>query len=455
MKTSFFALLIFAANFFIGNLAIANELLQKFEITRYGSFLYSENIPNTLFFFNDIEKNDSFQLRKAMRNHDIHTVVLASRGGEVWEGLQMAGIIHDKGLTTYVPLKGIGEDGVCASACSFMFFGGKTRLAQGSLGVHQFFSAKDTQKESVSDVQKYAQFTVSEIIGFLNEFETPPFVFERMFQQSSMYYFSDTELKQINNNNEIISDGEVNKINSFITNLNIALAKALKEEEEETESVAQTPKPNETKDIEIKPVEPERLIADRKDVARLVQTELNRIGCNLGSVDGVIGPASKQALKLFNHKAKTSHDSLQFFYNPDSIDYLKKFSQNFCPKKVKSKKLASPKKEIWKGWEYCFLIDGKMSKEIEVKKINDKEFTIWFPGQLGFNFVNYARKITFTPADGKSGYFNFKIDSDRYKLDVDFESGVLSGTIHEGNLIARSLWATIAVSGYCTIYFQR
>jgi len=79
------------------------ESENRLGIRLYGSFLYTDTVPNALFFFSDIEKNDSFELRKALRNHDIDTLVLSSRGGSVWEGLNMAGIIHDKGLTTYVP----------------------------------------------------------------------------------------------------------------------------------------------------------------------------------------------------------------------------------------------------------------------------------------------------------------------------------------------------------------
>ena len=51
--------------------------------------------------------------------------------------------------------------------------------------------------EKIGSTQKTAQFAVSEIIGFLNEFETPSWVFERMFQQSDMYYFKEKELVQL------------------------------------------------------------------------------------------------------------------------------------------------------------------------------------------------------------------------------------------------------------------
>ena len=87
----------------------------------------------------------------------------------------MAGIIHDKGIATYVPE--LPEKLGCYSACSFMFFGGKIRQADGILAVHQagaYGSERDKASAKVSETQQNTQFTVSEIIEFLNEFETPP-----------------------------------------------------------------------------------------------------------------------------------------------------------------------------------------------------------------------------------------------------------------------------------------
>ena len=109
------------------------DLDKEFGLSLYGSFLHSEKIPNALFFFDDIEQNDSFEFRKALRNHDVDLIVLSSPGGSVFEGLQIAGIIHDKGLHTYIPKNGLEENGDCASACSFMFFAGATRSAEGNL----------------------------------------------------------------------------------------------------------------------------------------------------------------------------------------------------------------------------------------------------------------------------------------------------------------------------------
>ena len=173
------------------------DLEKEFGLSLYGSFLHSEKVPNALFFFDNIEQNDSFEFRKALRNHDVDLIVLSSPGGLVWEGLSIAGIINDKGLNAYVPKSSVKGDGNCASACSFMFFAVATRNVEGKLGVHQFLSKDSKKKEEVGDTQKTAQFTVSEIIGFLNEFETPAWVYERMFQQSDMYYFKETELVKL------------------------------------------------------------------------------------------------------------------------------------------------------------------------------------------------------------------------------------------------------------------
>ncbi len=66
-----------------------SDLAKDLDIKNYGSFIYTERVPNALFFFSKIKQNDSFELRKALRNHDISTLVLSSSGGSVWEGLRL------------------------------------------------------------------------------------------------------------------------------------------------------------------------------------------------------------------------------------------------------------------------------------------------------------------------------------------------------------------------------
>ena len=158
----------------------------------------------------NIRNGDSFSLRKALRNHEINTIVLASPGGLVMEGLNMAGIIFDKGLNVYVP-----EKAICASSCAFMFFAGKERKVRGKLGVHQFYTRNASASGNINETENVVQFTVSEIIGFLNEFETPRFVFERMFQQQEMYYFDQGELDQLMTINFPVSETKQIASNRF------------------------------------------------------------------------------------------------------------------------------------------------------------------------------------------------------------------------------------------------
>ena len=98
-------------------------------------------------FFDYIEKNDNFEFRKALCNHDVDWIVLSSPSGSVWEGLSIAGIINYKGLNVYVPKSSGKGDGNCASACFFMLFAGATRQVGGRLGIHQFLSKESEKKE--------------------------------------------------------------------------------------------------------------------------------------------------------------------------------------------------------------------------------------------------------------------------------------------------------------------
>ena len=62
--------------------------------------------------------------------------------------------VYERGLNTYIP-----KDSYCASACSFVFFAGRQRLAEGRLGVHQISAPEMTGEQ--------AQFGVSDIVACL------------------------------------------------------------------------------------------------------------------------------------------------------------------------------------------------------------------------------------------------------------------------------------------------
>jgi len=296
--------------------AVNAEEKDPFDITVYGSFLHTGTVPNALFFFNDIEQYDSFELRRAIRNHDIDIVVLASDGGSVWEGLNMAGIIHDKGIATYVPE--LPEKLGCYSACSFMFFGGKIRQADGILAVHQagaYGSELDKASAKVSETQQNTQFTVSEIIGFLNEFETPPWVFEKMFRSREFYFFDQDEKDRLASRNEEISTENLYEINAFVSSF-LKYLDDLAEEEKKVE---------EEKESEISEEEQLRLAVIE------IQKLLNAAGCNAGFADGIWGRKTRNAATLF---AKTSGLPIddENFISETFIKKLRSAPVNFCPK---------------------------------------------------------------------------------------------------------------------------
>ena len=343
------------------------EIENKLGIRFYGSFLYSEKVPNALFFFSDIEKNDSFELRKALRNHDIEILVLSSRGGSVWEGLNMAGIIYDKELITYIPKLALEGEGTCASACAFMFFGGSTRIADGKLGVHQFYSGSASESAKIGTTQKVAQFTVSEIIGFLNEFKTPPFVYERMFQQADMYYFDNRELEKITRVVEPLEQDKRSLISSFINEFKVELASLDASEDtkvsEPVKKVEPKKSPTPKKEVpEVKqPVKPKTETitlkksntkkstdwlfkhydinpAEYTDLVRNIQKELNRLNCNAGMADGIPGNKTRSAAERFlktNGLIPRDRKYQPVIYTKELLDTLKR-SEKKCKISLKA-----------------------------------------------------------------------------------------------------------------------
>lgn len=298
---------------------VSAEDTDPFGITLYGSFLHTADVPNALFFFNKIEQYDGFELRRALRNHDINTVVLASDGGNVFEGLNMAGIIHDKGIITYIP-KLPNEMG-CYSACSFMFFGGQIRLADGVLAVHQagtYGSERDIQKERVKETQQNTQYTVSEIIGFLNEFETPPWVFEKMFRSREFYKFNDEEKELLASRTNEIDPQNLYAINGFISSFLEYLDKL-----EATEN-----KREKTEKPEVSDEEKLRLVVVE------IQTLLNKAGCNAGIADGIWGRRTQAAAVLFAKTANLPTSSSELL-SDRFISQLRSSPKNFCPKPIK------------------------------------------------------------------------------------------------------------------------
>lgn len=278
----------------------------------YGSFLYNPETPNVLYYLTEIKTGDDLQLRKAMRDHQIDLIALDSPGGSVREALRISGIISDNNIDTYVPEIGLSGAGICASACSFAFLSGKNRVADGLLGVHQFYSAdRDNAQANVGAIEQISQETTAEIIAFLNDAKTPPFVYVKMFQQREMYYFNDTEMNQIERGSASISTELKQKINATINSLKIALRS------QDQSGPSQVPAQ--------KKRQPSQNPLSEKEIVKNVQRELNRLNCNAGGADGVIGGMTKGALDRFNKKTG-NRMGYSVLSEPEFLDYLRTLS---------------------------------------------------------------------------------------------------------------------------------
>ena len=205
----------------------------------------------------------------------------------------------------------------CYSACAYMFFGGKIRQADGVLAVHQsgyYGTDADKSKRKVSEVQQNTQFTVSEIIGFLNEFETPPWVYQKMFRSLDFYVFDESEKKRLALRTDEINAQTLYAINGFIK----IFFEYLENLDEKTQ------KPDETETPELSEEEELRLVVTE------IQKLLNAAGCNAGVADGIWGRRTEAAAVLFAKTAKLPHARDELI-SEEFLTKLREAPAKFCP----------------------------------------------------------------------------------------------------------------------------
>lgn len=370
--------------FFIASSCLASFLqptigralgLDDLKITRFGSFFVTERVPNVVFYFGDVAEGDSFDFRKILRsNESADTLVLVSNGGSVYEALQISGIIHDNNIRTYIP-----PYSTCASACSFAYFAGRERIANGDLGVHQFSS------NSSAGTEEIAQYTVSEIISFLNSFNVPPFVFEKMFETdpSQMYFFDEDEKRKI----QIPSEAEPNwikPIDAFLIELSeIASLPSNSPTSNEADSDTATP-------------------STIVELTARIQAELNRIGCYVGNPDGVIGSRSMAGLSHFA-KIVGIEPREELFYSDEFLKILQVKEVGFCPKP-----LPPPEIPIAKNWSSVAKCgSGTVNGSISLTPADDGQsktnFYMHYTNLAGQVWVGLASK------SGRSFFFELEI----------------------------------------------
>jgi hypothetical protein len=149
-----------------------------------GPFFLPDADETTIALAGDIKAGAALDFIRAYRKRPTARVVtLSSNGGSVDEGLLVAHQVHDKGLATHVPA-GTG----CYSACAYIFFAGKERMADGELGVHQIYG------DGVSAAD--AQIALSDVLDALEDFDVPQEVVSSMLRTrpEDMHIFTEREL---------------------------------------------------------------------------------------------------------------------------------------------------------------------------------------------------------------------------------------------------------------------
>lgn len=194
MKKYLTQLIIFSLTFCF---ASARELEAQAPVNyfeQFGPAIVFYERPDVLFFTGSILAGDYFEIRRALRDWDIRYIALSSPGGSVWEALKIADAINDLNIPVVIP-----SNGLCASACSFLFFAGRPRLIVGQLGVHQFSTLERTLNEET------VQYTASEIIDVLNRYNTPAFVYPRMFRSEELHIFDEADASLISSTTSLFN----------------------------------------------------------------------------------------------------------------------------------------------------------------------------------------------------------------------------------------------------------
>lgn len=117
---------------FIGGLVLATSMLLAFEAAAQEA--QDNDAVETIMLSGDVDKVMVLKLKNAIAMYpNLKTITLDSPGGYVHIGFEIGHLIRDNGLNTY-----IYNGDSCASACTYIFMGGKYRGMQfgARLGFH-------------------------------------------------------------------------------------------------------------------------------------------------------------------------------------------------------------------------------------------------------------------------------------------------------------------------------
>ena len=168
-----------------GALAAQSSASER-EIIRFEPFFFDRSDPTTIFLVGDIDVRAGLNFARIVdASGEAKNLVLASDGGLVHVALSIALEVRRQQLTTFVP-----SGSRCYSACSFLWFAGVNRHADGEIGVHQLAS-------TTADLAA-GQVAIGDIVDVLAGFDVPSDVIVRMLQTpaTEIYVLSRDELRR-------------------------------------------------------------------------------------------------------------------------------------------------------------------------------------------------------------------------------------------------------------------
>lgn len=165
------------------------------KLKRYYLDVYEKTSENLKYFYNNASTYDSSNYKTT----GLFQVFINSTGGNVQEAIQIAKLLRDFEIAISVPM-----DGVCYSACFYLFSAGIVRLAdRNTIGIHSpSFEKKVFSELSQSEADFLYKGMEAEAYNLLRDFNIPEKFISKMKSVSSddLYTLKTEEL------NELVTD---------------------------------------------------------------------------------------------------------------------------------------------------------------------------------------------------------------------------------------------------------
>ncbi len=156
-------------------------------VSDFAPFLHDTDAPGVLRLDGVIDARTPLAFKRALqRFQNTRVLELVSGGGSVYAALPLAYDVRAAGLRASIP-----AGAACASACSYLFFAGVGRDAEGRLGVH----AIAMPGNDLAAGQK----VLGDVFALFEDFGVPAAVHTRMMAASAeeMYWFDRAEMMKL------------------------------------------------------------------------------------------------------------------------------------------------------------------------------------------------------------------------------------------------------------------